>query len=98
MTLEEFKKEFLAFLEEEGVREAFEGNLRDPEVNMAYDEFSGLGEFMEALYESEFSLEDALMIAFVWKNTEQGHEFWKSLSERWEERLLKAQEEKEVSR
>jgi len=98
MTLEEFRKEFLAFLEEEGIREAFERNLADPEVNAAYEEASDLSKFSEALYESEFPVEDAISLAFIWNNSEQGHEFWKNLSERWKERLLKIQEEKEVSR
>lgn len=67
-----------AFLEENGALMSYKSQLDD----MEYDNGNDFYAFISALCENH-EVGEAINYAFTWDHTQEGHQFWSPLSDKW---------------
>ena len=71
-----WKERFLRFLKEEGVYSEWVYNLRQQHPQTDLD-------FFKAIFCEEEKCGEGINYAFCWRRTKQGHEYWRTLSNKW---------------
>ena len=71
-----WKERFLRFLKEEGVYSEWVYNIRKQHPQTDLD-------FFKEIFSEEKKCAEAIIYAFCWRRTKQGHEYWRKLSNKW---------------
>ena len=75
-----WKERFLRFLKEEGVYGEWVYNIRKqhPICNKKFWECT-----LKKIFSEEEKCAEGINYAFCWMRTKQGHEYWRTLSNKW---------------
>ena len=75
-----WRKKFLRFLKEEGVYGEWVYNIRKqhPICDKKFWECT-----LKAIFSEEEKCGGGINYAFCWRRTKQGHEYWRTLSNKW---------------
>ena len=77
------KEKFLRFLKEEGVYSEWVYNIRKqhPTNDVFFWTFR-----LKEIFSEEKKCAEAIIYAFCWRRTKQGHEYWRTLSNKWKDK------------
>ena len=75
-----WKEKFLRFLKEEGVYSEWVYNIRKqhPTTDFIFWKVN-----FNAIFNEEEKCGGGINYAFCWRRTKQGHEYWRTLSNKW---------------
>ena len=75
-----WRKKFLRFLKEEGVYGEWVYNIRKqhPTTDFFFWKVK-----LKEIFSEEEKCADCINYAFIWRRTKQGHEYWRTLSNKW---------------
>ena len=85
----EIIEKFLAFLDREGAKEKYFANITDESINGLPELVKADGTFDFEAYSVRAEVPEKLILrAFMWFDTPEGDEFWRTLSNKWKEEVM----------
>ena len=84
----EIIEKFLAFLDREGAKKQFMANITSTKIIAWPELVKEDGTFDFEAYSVRAEVPEKLILrAFMWFDTPEGHDFWRTLSDKWEEEI-----------